>query len=167
MKRMKVSDTPENLKKCICASCPSYNECMKKGMEQGLFCARGKTDCELERLGCICGQCPVHSEYHLFGGYYCAVGTGWDEDLGKAIKTLIGATFVPFKVAADIATDVSKNLEGAIPQPTKVAGSIIDGRIWTLKTITKAIEKEIAELQEYKKKLETEEQQKKEKVKVE
>jgi len=163
---MKVSDTPENMKQCICPSCPSYNECMKTGME-GLFCARGKTGCDLKREGCICGQCPVHSTYHLLGGYYCAVGTGWDEDLGKAIKTLIGASFVPFKVAADIATGVSKNIEDAIPQPTKVASSIIDGRIWTLKTITKAIEKEIAELQEYKKKLEVEEEQKKESVKVE
>jgi hypothetical protein len=163
---MKVSDTPENVKKCICASCPSYNECMKTGNE-ALFCSKGKSACDVKREGCICNQCPVHSAYHLLGAYYCSVGTGWDEDLGKAIKTLIGATFVPFKVAADIATDVSKNLEAAIPQPTKVAASIIEGRIWTLKTITKAIEKEIAELQEYKKKLEAEEEQKKETVKVE
>lgn len=163
---MKVLDTVENLKKCICGGCPSYNDCMKTGM-QGLFCARGKTDCELERLGCICSKCPISSDYHLFGGYYCATGTGWEEDLGRAIKTLVGATFVPLKVIADIAGEVTQNLEAAVPRPSKVAATIIDTRIATLKTITKAIEKEIALLEEYKGKLEAEEEKKKEKIKVE
>jgi hypothetical protein len=163
---MKVPNTGENLKKCICPSCPSYNDCMKTGME-GLFCARGKTSCELERLGCICNQCPIQSEYLLFGGYYCAVGTQWDEEFGKAVRTLIGTAFIPLKVAAEIASDYTKTLEAAIPPPTKIASSIIATRITTLKAITKAIEKEIALLEQYKKKLEAEEEKKREKVKVE
>ncbi|MDI6810600.1 MAG: DUF2769 domain-containing protein [archaeon] len=163
---MEVPDTEENLKKCICMNCPSYNECMKTGM-QGLFCARGKTDCDLERLGCICNQCPISSDYQLFGGYYCAIGTDWDEDFGKAIKALIGTTFVPLKVAADIAGDIAENLGAYIPKPSKLASTIINTRISALKTITKAIEKEITLLEEYKKKLEAEEAKKKEKVKVE
>jgi hypothetical protein len=146
---MEVPDTEENLKKCICMNCPSYNECMKRGM-QGLFCARGKTDCDLERRGCICNQCPISSDYHLFGGYYCAVGTGWDEDFGKAIKALIGTAFVPLKVLGDIVGDLATSVEAAIPQPSKLASTIITARISTLKTITKAIEKEITLLEEYK-----------------
>lgn len=69
----KVADSEENMKKCICGGCPSYNDCMKEKM-QGLFCARGKTDCETERKGCICGSCPVASENRLEKMYYCQVG---------------------------------------------------------------------------------------------
>lgn len=163
---MEVLDTTDNFGKCICINCPSYNDCMKTGM-QGLFCARGKTDCAVERLGCICSKCPVSSEYRLFGGYYCAVGTGWDEDLAKAIKALVGTTFVPLRVAADIASDITKDLEAAIPKPSKIASTLIDMRISTLRTITKVIEKEIALLEEYKGKMEAEEGKKKEKVQVE
>ena len=164
---MKVPDTEDNMKKCICMDCPSYNECMKSGM-QGLFCARRKTDCELERRGCICSQCPISRAYQLFGGYYCAVGTGWDEDFGKAVKALIGTAVVPLKVLGDIVGDLATSVEAAIPQPSKLASTIITARISTLKTIEKAIEKEITLLEEYKKKLEAEEEKKeKEKVKVE
>ncbi len=70
---MKVPDTKENLMKCICGSCPSYDQCMKDKM-QGLFCARGKSDCEIEKKGCICGQCPLSSEYSLENLYYCING---------------------------------------------------------------------------------------------
>ncbi len=163
---MKVPNTGENLKKCICPRCPSYTECMKSGME-GLFCARGKSGCELDRLGCICGQCPVQSEHLLVGGYYCAMGTGWDEDFWKSIRTLVETAFVPLKVAAEIASDHTKTLEDVIPQPTKIASTIIDMRIGTLKTITKAIEKETALLEQYKKKLEAGEEKKREKAKTE
>ncbi|MCJ7472557.1 MAG: DUF2769 domain-containing protein [Actinobacteria bacterium] len=70
---MKVPDTQENLMKCICGSCPSHNQCMKDKM-QGLFCAREKSDCEIEKKGCICGQCPLFSEYGLENLYYCING---------------------------------------------------------------------------------------------
>jgi len=70
---MKVPDNQENLMKCICGSCPTYNQCMKDGM-QGLFCSRGKSDCKIEKTGCLCGQCPLFSEYGLEGLYYCING---------------------------------------------------------------------------------------------
>ena len=70
---MKVPDTKENLMKCICMNCPTHNQCMKDKMH-GLFCARGKTDCTLERTGCLCGECPISSEYRLSGGYFCDMG---------------------------------------------------------------------------------------------
>jgi hypothetical protein len=162
---MKVPDTEDNVKSCICPSCPSYNDCMKQGME-GLYCARGKTECDLKRQGCVCPQCPVSREYQLFGGYYCIIG-GWEEDLGKAIKTLVGTAFVPLKVAADIASDFTKDLEIVIPRPSKIASTLIDMRVSTLRAITKAIEKEVALLEEYKRKLETGEEKKKETVPVE
>lgn len=164
---MTVPDTEENLKECICRECPSYNECMKSGME-GLYCARGKSLCDLERRGCICTQCPISRTYKLFGGYYCVIGTGWDEDFGKAIKALIGSAVVPLKVLGDIAGDFATSVGAGIPQPSHLASMIISARISTLKTITKAIEKEIELLEEQKRKLEAKEEKKeKEKVKVE
>jgi hypothetical protein len=69
----KVANTPENMQKCICGGCPSHNQCMKD-KKQGLFCAEGKTDCELARSGCICGACPVASEHKLEKMYYCEIG---------------------------------------------------------------------------------------------
>jgi hypothetical protein len=162
---MKVPDTKDNVEKCICANCPSYNDCMKQGME-GLYCARGKTDCDLKRQGCVCPKCPIAKEYQLFGGYYCVIG-GWEEDLGKAIKTLAGVTLIPLKVAADVAGDIGKSLEAAIPQPSEFVSAIIALRISTLKTVTNAIEKEITLLEQYKGELKAKEGEKKETVKVE
>jgi hypothetical protein len=69
----KVADTPENMQKCICGGCPSHNQCMKE-KKQGLFCAAGKTDCELAKNGCLCGACPVASEHKLDKMYYCEIG---------------------------------------------------------------------------------------------
>lgn len=68
---MKVENSQENLKKCVCGSCPSHNECMKGNME-GLFCARVKTGCNFEEKGCTCGGCPITSENSLTGSYYCS-----------------------------------------------------------------------------------------------
>ena len=71
----KVAKNEENLGKCVCASCPSYDECMKNGKEL-LYCAEeaGKSACEVERKGCICGTCPVQIENGLVSGYYCVTG---------------------------------------------------------------------------------------------
>jgi hypothetical protein len=162
---MKVTDTEENVKKCICMRCPSYNECMKEAM-QGLFCARGKTNCALKRHGCICNQCPISREYQLFGGYYCDIGAGWEEDVGKAVKALAGTIFVPLKVAADIAGEITGALGTYSPKPSKLASNLIEMRISTLRTITKVIEKEIDLLEKYKGELEGKEE-KKEKITVE
>ncbi len=69
----KVPDTKENLMKCTCGACPSHDQCMKDKME-GLFCARGKSTCAVTRNGCICGGCPVASDYDLDKMYYCETG---------------------------------------------------------------------------------------------
>lgn len=70
---MPVPDTPENLGKCICGDCPTYNDCMLGGSE-GLYCGRGQTGCDLTRRGCICDECPVRGEYGLRRMYFCVVG---------------------------------------------------------------------------------------------
>lgn len=70
---MRVPDTKENLERCLCKECPSYNACMKEGM-QGLFCARQKTNCDFERQGCFCGRCPISTEYALNNFYFCDTG---------------------------------------------------------------------------------------------
>jgi len=69
----KVPDTQENLQKCICGECPSYNQCMKDKME-GLYCAKGKSACEFEKIGCLCVACPLTSEFNLDKLYYCEIG---------------------------------------------------------------------------------------------
>jgi len=69
----KVPDTEEYLKKCICGGCPSYDQCMKDKTE-GLYCARDKSACEITRNGCICGACPLASEFSLGKMYYCESG---------------------------------------------------------------------------------------------
>ncbi len=68
-----VPYTKENADRCICPGCPTINECMKNRNEH-LFCARGKTDCEMEKKGCLCGECPIGSEYNLIDFYYCSEG---------------------------------------------------------------------------------------------
>ncbi|KPJ89471.1 MAG: hypothetical protein AMS17_01770 [Spirochaetes bacterium DG_61] len=61
---MTVPDTKENMDKCICKDCPTYNQCMRDSTE-GLFCAKGKSDCDVEDDDCVCEQCPVDKEYKL------------------------------------------------------------------------------------------------------
>lgn len=68
-----IADTPENLQKCICGDCPTYNKCMRDKM-QGLFCAKEKSDCEISRNGCLCGACPIASDNRLDKMYYCVSG---------------------------------------------------------------------------------------------
>jgi hypothetical protein len=71
---VKIPGTDDR-KKCICESCPTYNECMRAGDER-LFCVTGKSpDCTFEKKGCICPTCPV---WHLRGlkkAYYCIRGS--------------------------------------------------------------------------------------------
>ena len=89
-----------------------------------------------------------------------------EEDFAKAVKILAGTAAIPLKVAADIAAEMSGSLQTYIPKPTKLASSLIDMRINTLRAITKVIEKEIDLLEKYKGDLETKEETK-ETVKVE
>jgi len=83
---MPVPNTKENMDKCICKDCPSYNQCMSDGRE-GLFCAVGKSKCEIKKENCICEDCPIDDEYRLtinldlmertilhLNNYYCIEG---------------------------------------------------------------------------------------------
>ncbi|PIT97130.1 hypothetical protein COT77_03165 [Candidatus Berkelbacteria bacterium CG10_big_fil_rev_8_21_14_0_10_41_12] len=70
---VKIPNTKENSKRCICPNCPTYNECVV-GKKEKLFCARGKTPCSPEKQGCICPECSVASEYGLEKTYYCHIG---------------------------------------------------------------------------------------------
>lgn len=71
----KVPDTKENEDKCFCPRCPTFvqTNCPKEKQEI-LYCAKGKTACELTEKGCLCGACPVHEKYDLDGGYFCFKG---------------------------------------------------------------------------------------------
>lgn len=80
----KVIKNQENLNKCICGKCPSYNKCATEKKEL-LFCAdllKARL-CTYQKNGCICGDCLVHSENKLNTGYYCIFGSA-DEIDGKA-----------------------------------------------------------------------------------
>lgn len=70
---VKIKNTKENLAKCSCEACPSYNDCMKKNKEK-LFCAIGKSKCKFDKKGCICGSCPIHIENKLDVWYFCESG---------------------------------------------------------------------------------------------
>lgn len=62
---MIVPDTSDNLEKCICKGCPTFNLYMKESNE-GLFCAKGKTSYKIEEEEeCICIRCPIDKEYKL------------------------------------------------------------------------------------------------------
>ncbi len=73
-----VPDSPENFQICLCVNCPTYNECTRKD-DQRLFCSRGRTQCQITRNGCICGECPVATNYRLAGYYFCDSEFGVEE----------------------------------------------------------------------------------------
>ena len=89
----KVEKTKDNLKKCICMKCPSYNfACKMKSMPgnmilmmgnmedkihaEAMFCAYEKSSCIDEEKGCICGQCELFKEHDLGKLYFCTVTDG-------------------------------------------------------------------------------------------
>lgn len=59
--------------KCICARCPTYDDCARKGKKL-LFCFEGKSNCKLAKYGCVCGSCPVQKSKGFFGSYFCISG---------------------------------------------------------------------------------------------
>jgi hypothetical protein len=67
---MSVEDTKENLNICMdyCGTCPSLPG------NQMLFCARDKSPEKIEKKGCKCPACPVHSKNNLKGFYFCQSG---------------------------------------------------------------------------------------------
>ena len=70
----KVENNQTNKDLCSCPSCPSYNDCSKEKNEV-LFCAIGKSGCEYQKKGCVCGSCPVHKDNGLKSFYYCINGS--------------------------------------------------------------------------------------------
>jgi hypothetical protein len=69
----------ENRKKCICATCPSYTECMRAGNEL-LYCVTGKSpDCMFDKKGCICPNCAVQVILGFTKAYYCIKGSGREQ----------------------------------------------------------------------------------------
>ena len=67
---MKVDDNETNFSSCTCEGCPSHSSCMKEKKEK-LYCAKGKSGCPVTESGCICGECPVASQYQLNRLYFC------------------------------------------------------------------------------------------------
>jgi len=63
-----VLDSEENRKKCFCPGCPSFP---KNCQGEILYCAKGKSDCDIRPEGCICNICKVYSENKLTGLYFC------------------------------------------------------------------------------------------------
>lgn len=63
-----VRDVEENVAKCICGGCPSYPG------DNGLFCARGKSEAPPVLRGCACADCEVYKGLDLIGEYYCEEG---------------------------------------------------------------------------------------------
>jgi Protein of unknown function (DUF2769) len=62
--------------RCVCAACPTYNECMREKGEV-FYCITGRSPvCIFERKTCICPTCPVKSQPGLRKAYYCIYGSG-------------------------------------------------------------------------------------------
>lgn len=71
--RMKAIEEKKPM--CICAKCPSYNDCAK-GKNELLYCATGKSpECITEEKGCICPTCPLTEAMDLKNGYFCTKGS--------------------------------------------------------------------------------------------
>jgi hypothetical protein len=70
---MTVEDSEANARACVCPGCPSYDACAA-GHGETLYCARGKSACDLAENGCICDECPVWGDYGLMDMYFCTNG---------------------------------------------------------------------------------------------
>jgi hypothetical protein len=89
----KVQFSNENIKRCICPTCPVQraSACVKEKMKKlkgspsteempGMYCSSGLASCDdidTEQM-CICGECPVWEDNDLLDleplGYYCRDG---------------------------------------------------------------------------------------------
>ena len=70
-----INNNFENRAKCICEPCPTYNECMRAGVEL-LFCVRGRSlTCTFDKKGCVCPTCPLKPVLGLKKAYYCIRGS--------------------------------------------------------------------------------------------
>ena len=61
---MSVPNTNENMEKCICKNCPTYDSCMGEKNEL-FFCAAGKSGCKVNKNECICETCLIDKEFNL------------------------------------------------------------------------------------------------------
>ncbi|MGM0368157.1 MAG: DUF2769 domain-containing protein [Actinomycetota bacterium] len=66
----KVTKNLKNFINCLCIKCPSSNTCMKIRLQK-VFCATGKSSCQVEPKGCLCAKCKVAKQYQLNETYYC------------------------------------------------------------------------------------------------
>ncbi|MBP1744469.1 MAG: hypothetical protein H6Q58_1447 [Firmicutes bacterium] len=83
-----VEKTKENLFKCKCKVCPTYEfTCKMKSIPGNLilmisdmsdkvhaetmFCAFGKSSCIEEKNGCLCPKCEVYKKYELDKMFFC------------------------------------------------------------------------------------------------
>ncbi|XHH10018.1 MAG: DUF2769 domain-containing protein [Candidatus Bathyarchaeia archaeon] len=70
-----VPDNPQNVKLCICPTCPTYK---KSGLTGILYCAKDKAAEKVVTVNCICPNCPIYKQYGLDQLYYCAQGKSAD-----------------------------------------------------------------------------------------
>ncbi len=65
-----VEDNEENFRVCVeenCGRCPSW-----PGREgDGLYCARGRSEGDVERVQCVCPDCPIWVNCGLGRTFYC------------------------------------------------------------------------------------------------
>ena len=71
----KTTIIAQNWARCICTTCPTYNECMRAD-DQRLFCVTGKSPtCTFDKKGCLCPACPVTQTLGLKRSYFCIRGS--------------------------------------------------------------------------------------------
>lgn len=68
-----VPNNKENIGRCHCPKCPVYNKCMKEHNEH-LFYSKGISECDFNKTGCDCPDCPIWIEYELISLFYCEKG---------------------------------------------------------------------------------------------
>ena len=74
-KSPKVELTEDNIDRCICPDCPTYNsDTCPSEKDEKIFCSIGKTSCDVNKEGCMCGGCPVFNDLDLKDGYFCVSG---------------------------------------------------------------------------------------------
>ena len=61
---MSVLNTKENMEKCICKNCPTYDSCMSEKSEL-FFCAAGNSGCKVNQDECLCENCPIDKAFNL------------------------------------------------------------------------------------------------------
>lgn len=60
-----VPDELKNQERCLCRGCPSFVP-----DDKGFYCALGKSEFEVEKLGCLCEGCGNYEEYELENFYF-------------------------------------------------------------------------------------------------